>query len=388
VLDSHFASFEVDGKAFLAVMGFCGLWWLLARYWAKHPVPSIQFPSVSFLRQLPSRGNARWAKLPRIFQALALAFFLMAFINPRLFYEKPHPPLPPQSSKTEGIALYFILDQSGSMTEPVTVDSPRGGREKIQKIALLKKLTEAFIRGDQAMGLPGRSSDLIGVVTFARSAQILSPLTLDHQTVLDQIHKLDIMRIKDQDGTAIGYAIYKTANLIAATRHYAEQQRDSRNPSYEIKNSVMILVTDGLQDPNPLDQDNRWRWLDPEDAAAYARDNHIRLYLVNVEPSNNAPEYQPNRNQMIRMAEMTGGKYFSMDDSGNLAGIYKEIDKLEKSELPVQKDLLDQLKSQLSKDEMPTIYTSVPLYPGLIVLGMVCLLVGILLQTLWLRSVP
>lgn len=314
---------------------------------------------------------------------MALIFFLAAAANPRLHIKKEETG-EPSSNRTppaiEGVAIYFVLDQSGSMEGKAQISSSRG-RETITKLALLKQVTKAFIQGDANLGLKGRPSDMIGLVAFARTAQVLSPLTLDHSILLDKLAKLDMMRIDDQDGTGIGYAIYKTANLIAATRHFAENLRGQGKPAYTIKDAVMILVTDGMQDPNPLDQDNRYRWMDPEQAAAFAKEHNIHLYVVNIDPEFSKPQWEANRKQMKRVAEMTGGRFYTLNSFSSIADIYKEIDALTKSTLPAPS-----LAEARADDQFhdATVY----MYPWLIAIGMTALALALVLQTTWLRVVP
>lgn len=214
----------------------------------------------------------------------------------------------------------------------------------------------------------------------------MAPLTLDHQSILDQLAMFDIMRVKDQDGTAIGYAIFKTVNLIAATRNYAKDLMGKGKPAYEIKSSVILLVTDGLQDPNPLDNGKRWRQIDPLEAAQYAKDNNVRLYIVNVEPKLAAEEFSANRNQMKKAAELTGGRFYMVDSSANLTEIYASIDRLEKSKLPIGQELMG--KMQFNKDRLPNLYNRLSLYPYLIAFGLACLLLSVLIEATLLRRVP
>jgi Ca-activated chloride channel family protein len=223
---------------------------------------------------------------------------------------------------------------------------------------------------------------MIGLAAFARTTQVLSPLTLNHKDLIDQLNKLEIMRIQDQDGTGIGYAIYKTANLIAATRHYAQRLQGQGKPAYDIKDAVMILVTDGMQDPNPLDKDNRYRWMDPEQAAAFSREQNIRLYIVNIDPEFAKPKWEANRKQLQRAAESTGGHFYALDASSSIAKVYKEIDALAKSTLPMPAPLF-----RLAADQ-PDRYATVWLYPWLIAIGAGLLAAALLLQTTWLRTVP
>lgn len=357
------------------------LWGGFSWLWSRTRQPVLPFASLDFLERCRPSLRQSLAQCPRYLLLAALSLFLAAALNPRLHTKKSPEEIEPSNNApapVEGIAIYLVLDQSGSMEEKAQISSI-GGRVTTTKLALLKQMTKAFIQGDAEAGLGGRPNDMIGLVAFARSAQVLSPLTLDHQVLLDKLDKLGIMRIKDQDGTGIGYAIYKAANLIAATRHFAENLRGKGKPAYDIKDAVMILVTDGMQDPNPLDQDNRYRWMDPEQAAAFAKDQKIRLYVVNIDPQFTKPEWEANRKQMQRVAEVTGGRFYALSTTSNIAEIYKEIDKLAASTLPASAIAVDASKNH---------YHVVKLFPYLIAAGMIMFAAALVLQATWLRVMP
>lgn len=377
--------FEVDPFASLGVLGILLLWGLLFFLTRRSLKPVIPYSCLKFFEGKPKSFRQKFASLPSSLLGLALLCLLAAMANPRYHQKKEGIDLSSNKNQPpviEGLAIYLILDQSGSMAEKAEVSSFASSRASTTKLNLLKQVTQAFILGNEQAGLKGRPSDMIGLVAFARTAQVLSPLTLDHKVLIDQLNQLDIMRIKDQDGTGIGYAIYKTANLIAATRHFARHLKGQGKPAYEIKDSVMILVTDGMQDPNPLDQSNRFRWMDPEQAAAFAKQQNIRLYVINIDPEFTKPEWQANRKQMQRMAESTGGRFYALSSHANVADIYKEIDTLEKSSVPLP------ASTHFQKDELPRMYKTIRLYPYLIGFSMIFLAFSLVLQTTWLRTVP
>lgn len=261
-----------------------------------------------------------------------------------------------------------------------TVETSR--RKEAVKIDLLKEVTKEFIVGDAADGLAGRPNDMIGLVAFARGADVLSPLTLDHRAVLEELEQLKPVSERVQDGTSIGYAIFKTANMIAATRHYAEDLISKGEPAYSIKNAIMILITDGMQDPNPLDKGKRLRNMDVPEAAAYAKKEGIKLYIINVEPKLSTEEYAPYRHIMQRAARSTGGEFFMIDQTGSLDRIYQQIDALEKSVLPAEAAQLG------GYDDRPDLFQRLSLYPYLIAFGIFSLLGSIFLQTTLLRRAP
>lgn len=378
-------SFKLDFSALLLTTAFAFALALFYRWGRGFLPPLIRFSNITALKRSPGGWRERQTALPNKLGWAALFFFLVAFTDPHFFIEKKGAPSPPPSESpipTEGIAIYLVLDQSGSMKEEVRGMSPRGYMTLLSKVDLLKNVTTEFVRGNRSMNLSGRQNDLIGVVSFARTAQVMSPLTLDHQAVLDEIAKFDVVKDREWDGTAIGYAIYKTANLIAATRHFAQDLIEKGKPAYDIKSSVIILVTDGFQDPNPLDAGNSLRNMSPMEAAKYAKEQGIHLYIINGEPSMATEEFAPHRHLMERAATLTGGKFFLAGGGQNLSQIYSEIDTLEKSQLP------ETFIIQPKKEEQPHLYQRISLYPWLIALGMISLLLSIVLSTTLLKRFP
>jgi len=349
---------------------------------------SFQKPHVKFsnLRPLMESGSSRkqtYAALPRYLLIFTLILFSVAFLDPHYYaekapQEKKEAPIQQVNIPSEGIAIYLVLDQSGSMSGEVKVR-----RRTVTKMDLLKDVTKAFVQGDKQQGFRGRPQDMMGLVTFARGAEVLAPLTLDHQSIVDHLNKLQYTKDIELDGTAIGYAIYKTANLIAATRHYAQELEGEGKPAYTIKSSVMILVTDGLQAPNPLDKDKEFRNVELLDAAEYAKEQGVKVYVINVEPRIASKEFSAHRSLMKKITELTGGKFYMVDNTINLSRIYAEIDRLEKSPLPLETQYITPPKSM-----QPQLYRRVSFYPYLVGLGMLCIFLSIFLETRVFRRVP
>jgi Ca-activated chloride channel homolog len=334
-------------------------------------------PTLFFSEADPSFLLPNWkvksAKLPKIFNLAALALFLVALTDPHIFIPKDQTNPAGQNRNaipTEGIAIYLLLDQSGSMAEevPATIN---GNRETLRKETLMKQVTSDFVKG--------RPDDLIGIVSFARVPQVLSPLTLDHEAVLNDIAQVEVVKKKDRDGTAMGYAIYKTVNMIAATKHYGEELAQSGKPSYQIKSSIIIVVTDGLQDPSILDKSSVLRNMGLEEAAQSAKSQGIKLYIINIDPNTYSAALTPQRNQMESITKLTGGRLFIVNDPGDLSQIFTDINHLEKSTLP---------QDEVSKERNPNLFTRISFYPYLIAIGLLLLLAGLLLNTLILRKVP
>ncbi|BBI17426.1 Putative membrane protein [Neochlamydia sp. S13] len=341
--------------------------------------------SLLFSHLHPSFLNAGWkttfSQLPLWLHGGGLILFLVALTDPHLFVRRPPLAVAEKGNRnflpTEGIAIYLLLDQSGSMAEEVTatLDSKR---QNISKEALLKQVTKEFIQGNPSAGLKGRASDLIGLITFARVPHILSPLTLDHQQILKALAHIQVVKKQEDNGTAMGYAIYKTVSMIAATKYYANHLAQKNQPAYNIKNSIIILVTDGLQDPNILDKNSLWRNLGLKEAAVFAKEKGVRLYFINIDPRIYADQLSSQRRQMEEITQLTGGRLFILNDPGEMKTVYATIDRLEKSIL----------LSQEFAGGKPPIYQQISFSPYLIAGGMLMVWLAIVLQTTLLKKVP
>ncbi len=336
-------------------------------------------PSLAFSR-LKDLSYASWkshlAFLPSKLHLVALGCLIIAFLDPHFLFPKSpmdhSQSLPLREQPTEGIAIYLVLDQSGSMAQPVTATGKNGKRISIPKIDLLKQVTQQFIID--------HPSDLIGLVSFARVPRVLVPLTLDRETLLKQLNQISVVKDPEDDGTAMGYAIFKTANLMAATRHFAEDLKKNGEAPYTIKSAIMIVVTDGFQDPNRLDQGNRLRTIELDDAAAYAKSQGVRLYVINIDPALASAQYAPHRRLLQSITALTGGQFYLVDDNQELKDIYANINQLEKGTIS------QEVRSQALDSK--TAYTRFSLYPFFIFIGLGCLFAALILDSFILKVVP
>ena len=278
------SGFEFLHPWFLA--GLLGLpvmaWWIGRR---AH-LPSITVPTFLGMPGLvapPKRRRGSWAWL----LALApIALGILALARPRLPRgETPDP--------SRGIDIMLTLDFSRSMAEEdFRLDSKRVSRRKA-----LEAVTEKFVAG--------RPNDRIGIVCFARTPFLVSPLTLDHHYALNALRETDLAT-----GTGIGWAVLASVNFL---------KRDSD------RSRVVILITDGENSTGPR----------ASEVVAAAVRERIKLYAVLIGPETVTPTAAGNHD-LNKAARSTGGQFFQARDSRTLEGIYKQIDTLEKREL-VQK---------------------------------------------------
>jgi len=318
--------------------------------------PALQFFSLRLLQGQKSL-KLRLEQVKRPFLWAALFFFCLPFCNPVIsMHTRAIRTLPPK----KGIALYLLIDNSGSMAAPIDELSHR---EK-SKIEIVKELAKKFIEA--------RTNDLIGLVEFARKADLISPLTLDHEELLRRLKTVSVVQREEESGTAIGYAIFKTVNLIVSTKHFAERVHH-RPATYSIDNQVIILLTDGLQGPNPLDKNDKFRFMRVEEALSYAQQNKIRVYFIGVVAPAEMTQFLQATKSVQENVKATNGGFFVASNPTVLRDIFTQIDVLEKSEFaPVV----------VAQEE------KISLMPFCIAVGLIFLFLAIMIETRFARTIP
>lgn len=365
--------FFIDKTALTLLAFFLFILWFLENLALKFMTPSLKFPSFDLFPKAETKSfRLKFLKLPKILFYLSLFFFSLSFLDLHYFTLKEGVILPEdQEPPVQGIAIYLLADESGSMLEPVKAQLDNGRYQELSKIDFLKNVTVPFVKE--------RPKDLIGLVSFARSADIKAPLTLDHETILNHIELLAPSEKETEGGTAIGYAIFKTVNLIIATKHFAEDQLKKSKPSYEIKNAIIILVTDGVQNVNPEDIHDRFRSMDLKESSDYAKENGVKLYIINIDPKILQNKFSAERNLMKKVTESTGGNFYVVDSERSLSEIYHEIDQIEKF----------QIQDLNKKDsDRRSLYERHSMYPYFIGIGLLFLTLGLILENTLFRKVP
>lgn len=344
--------FQIDLMALIGVIGLLLMGYFFTRFQKERKAPSLGFSSTKTFSSFQHLGRTRWLWLPKRLYQVGLLALLIALLDPH--FEKKHE-IDLQTDTVKGFGFYLVLDQSGSMSKTTTDNS-------LPKIEVLKEVTEQFIQD--------RSKDLIGLVSFARTAQVLSPLTLDHQSIMQMVRQLEVVKDPSDDGTAMGYAIYKTAHLISAAKEFVKEANH-----YDVQGTFMVLVTDGFQDPNPLDNGNRLRTMDLQEAVEAAKKEQIHLYIINIDPQIIQNKFAPHRRLLKQLTESTGGRFYYMTGDQDLKEIYADINRIEKPFWHVeQKEIFNS--------------RAFSFYPFFIIIGLLCLFSAQLLETTWLRRIP
>ncbi|MDD9951351.1 MAG: VWA domain-containing protein, partial [Zetaproteobacteria bacterium] len=210
----------------------------------------------------------------------------------------------PQKIKSEGLDMMLVLDTSTSMLAK-DLKTSQGQANRLQ---VAKGVLNEFIQQ--------RKDDRLGITIFGAQAYAYTPLTIDHQVLLQYLEEVEVGMAGE--ATALGDAIGVATNRLKEVK--------SHNP-------IMILLTDG---------ENTAGSLSPLQAAEAAKALRIRIYTVGVGSNGLVPFPTPmgDRPVQIRLdektlrmiAKSTGGRYFRATDAASLAKIYDMIDKLEKTE--------------------------------------------------------
>ena len=284
----------------------------------------LRYSSTKIIESLEPtlRTRLRW-----IVPALRIAAIVLLIVS----LARPQQGLATRTVDAEGIAIELVVDRSGSMRATDFML----GTESVNRLTAVKHVAERFVAGDEQ--LPGRHSDLVGLVTFAGIAESVAPPTLDHGFVIGRLNEVTMARRRGEDGTAVGDAL----GLAIEKLQSLEESRKDPDP---LKSKVVILLTDG---------DNNAGQLDPLQAAELAATLGVKVYAIGVgtqgvtpaialDPDTGQPRIQLaavgfDEASLMRIAEITGGRYYRASDTETLRSIYADIDRLEKSRFDEQR---------------------------------------------------
>jgi Ca-activated chloride channel homolog len=263
--------------------------------------PAMALTKVAQAALLPATRRQHWMNLPVQLRLVAAGLLVMAMAGPQW---NPHR----IRDITRTIGVQLLVDCSGSMTRQ---DMVYDGKS-IARIELVRRVSKEFVFGNRH-GLPGRPSDMIGVIGFAVAPVTLCPLTLAHEQLRPALDGLRIAQ--DADGTAIGDAI-----AVAAARF----RRAETTAAGQFKSKAIVLLTDG---------ENNSGARSVAEGARLARDWGVRVYTIGLRPPNSGQDLASV--DLQKLADETNGLARMVQDANGLRAIYAEIDKLEKSDRAV-----------------------------------------------------
>jgi Ca-activated chloride channel family protein len=279
---------------------------------------ALVFSSAEIARAAGARVRSRPGRFLLWLRLLAVALGLVALAGPRRANYH-------VETETPGIDIMLVLDLSWSM-EAIDMGRPA---EKLSRFAIASGVLRDFI-GE-------RPNDRIGLIAFSGVPYLASPLTLNHDWLLENLARLHIGIITDL-GTAIGDAV-----AVAAKRLKAVPNSKSR---------ILILLTDG---------DNNLGKVDPLPAAQLAAALGVKIYAIGIgiEQPCNLPAFDPATGQfrldangniiptlllqpanyavLGKMADLSGGRFYRATNQRQLQTIYHQIDQLEKTEVKLRR---------------------------------------------------
>lgn len=267
----------------------------------------------------------------------AIALLLLALARPQRLWQE-------QKVVADAVDIVLTMDLSPSMLSR-DFDPDRLTVAKEVAIDFLEK----------------RPYDRLGLVAFSGEAFTQCPLTTDRRVVQTFVRDLQVGRLAE--GTAIGVGLATAVNRL----------KDS-----PARSKVVILLTDG--------ENNAGLDMPPLKAAEVAEALGVKVYTVGIgtegvvlspvnQNADGSFEFAPrlvrfDTELLSQMAQRTGGKFYRAYSAQDLAGIYGEIDRLEKTSI-----------------EVTTLQRHADWFPWILGAALLLLLLEMLLRRLWLRSV-
>lgn len=246
-------------------------------------------------RRLPLE-HSRLERLPELLLRLTFLALLLTLLEPVL-------PLSRVRVVTRGLDIVMLVDLSSSMQE--YLDQGRYAVKSEAPPTKLEAVKEAISRF-----LENREGDRVGTLVFSEGAYVVSPPTVDYDYLSDYLKRVDFGTLSGEGRTAIGEAIYTGLGLL----RWKDPERHSP--------AVMMVFTDG--------ESNAGRSV--YEALEQAREDKVRVYLIGL-----SIWYLRQRDELTRALAATGGGFFDVADSEELAEAYQTIDFLERQPLVTER---------------------------------------------------
>src|SRR5512135_3101603 len=279
---------------------------------------ALRFPSADIARAAGAAARAAAGRLLLFLRLLAVALCIVALAGPR--FANDH-----TETQASGIEIMLVLDLSWSMMA-LDMGPPS---ERVSRYDIAAQVLEDFIRK--------RPNDRLGLIVFSAVPYLASPLTLNHEWLIQNLRRLHVGLIRDL-GTAIGDATAAGAKRLKAAK--------------DSKSRIVILLTDG---------DNNQGEIDPVPAAQLAAALGVKVYTIGIgierpctlplfDPATGKLELDANGNLrpgmtlqpanydvLGKMAALSHGKFYRATNRRELQRIYNEIDRLEKTEIKLRR---------------------------------------------------
>ena len=296
-----------------------GVLWLSRR---KKKTQAIKFPSIVEIKKTRKSWKTKLLWLPKLFFYLGLVLTVLSISRPRLDQST-------QRIVSSGVDIVLGVDLSASM---LALDMSPSPSEPNTRLDVVKEVIQEFIEK--------RKYDRIGLVAFAVDPYLVSALTLDKEYLQSNLARLKV-GLTEQTGTNIGSVLAEGINRLR---------------TLESKSKILILLTDGKDEPAPKHS--------PIIFAEGAKKDKIKIYTIAIGASTRTRTYlyDPNARDIMRyangtpvvevaeypvdkkilqeIAQRTEAKFFEAGDKSTLRSIYDEIDQLEKTDIQLEVNAL------------------------------------------------
>ena len=295
-------------------------------YLRRGRTATVRFSSLRRVSTLGRSVGLRARPLLLVLRLAALVLLIVAIAQPQTSRSETR-------VSTEGVALEMVVDRSSSMGAEMDFEG-----ERLNRLEVVKRVFTEFVVGNDG-DLPGRPHDLIGMIAFARFADTAAPLVRAHDALVQFVQGTKIVQLRAEDGTAIGDALaLAAARLKRAEEDLARWTENGAADTFTIKGKAIILLTDGRNNAGDMT---------PGQAAALARDWGIKIYAIGIGGGEEFITVQTplgavrvpavglglDEATLRTVAEVSGGRYFVAADGEALRNVYREIDRLEKTEI-------------------------------------------------------
>jgi Ca-activated chloride channel family protein len=279
---------------------------------------ALRFPSADIARAAGAAARAAAGRLLVFLRLLTVGLCIVALAGPRFANDR-------TETQASGVDIMLVLDLSWSMMA-LDMGLPQ---ERVSRFAIASQVLEDFVGK--------RPNDRLGLIVFSAVPYLASPLTLNHDWLIENLHRLHVGLIRDL-GTAIGDATAAGAKRLKGLK--------------DSKSRIIILLTDG---------DNNKGDIDPVPAAQLAAALGVKVYTIGIgieqpctlplfDPATGKLQLTPNgdlipgivlqpANYTVlgKMAALSHAKFYRATNRRELQRIYNEIDQLEKTEIKLRR---------------------------------------------------
>jgi Ca-activated chloride channel family protein len=266
---------------------------------------TIKYPSIRLLKLTNKKKLISSSLIIKTLRVLSLILLVVSLARPQIAKSN-------TEILSEGVNIVLGIDTSGSM-EAIDMEI---NKDRVTRLEVVKKVVRDFVSK--------RTGDPTGLVVFGSEAFTQCPLTLDTNMLTDFVSSMEIGMAGRE--TAIGNAL-----ALSITRL----------KNLEAKSKIVILLTDGSNTAGKIP---------PDKATEIAQSLGIKVYTIGIGTTGKIPFIQDTvwgpqvvygkadlDEQALKMiAEKTKGKYYRAKNEKELASIYNDIDKLEKSEVKIK----------------------------------------------------